>query len=168
METSQQLYSKLILWVHSELDKCPQNELTMTHARWAFRDFHLSSPVSQVWAQSAYKFNCIWTQVAQFYTLANSIGEIISDYVRGKAYSEYLSWRVVFKGTDYIRCQQRTVSVTNFSSCLADVPLSSPDQVHCACMGSQTSKEVCHKPLMPSAWWEWYVTLQCIRQWWLR
>ena len=43
MESSKQAHCDLILWVHRELDKFPQNELTMTNARWAFFDFHVSS-----------------------------------------------------------------------------------------------------------------------------
>ena len=43
MESSQQAHCDLILWVHCELDKFPQNELTVTHGGWAFCDFCVSS-----------------------------------------------------------------------------------------------------------------------------
>ena len=48
MESSQQSHSELILWVYCELDKCPQNELTMTHDGWAFYDFHVSIDISNI------------------------------------------------------------------------------------------------------------------------
>ena len=35
-------------------------------------------------AWSAYKFKCTCSQVVQFYTLTNSLAEIMSNYVRGK------------------------------------------------------------------------------------
>ena len=40
------------MWVYCELDKCPQYELTMTHAGWAFCDFHVSSQ----WVSCELKF----------------------------------------------------------------------------------------------------------------
>ena len=41
--TASLLRSHLVSTVHCELDKCPQNELTVTHAGRAFCDFHVSS-----------------------------------------------------------------------------------------------------------------------------
>ena len=49
---SRKAHSKLMLWVLCELDKYPQNELTVTHARWAFGDFHVSSQ----WGSCELKF----------------------------------------------------------------------------------------------------------------
>ena len=43
------------------------------------------------------KWKCTGSQVSQFQTLTNSTSETMSIYVRGKAYSGDLRWRVVFK-----------------------------------------------------------------------